>query len=174
MASFGMRIRPFVVLTFFIAAPALAQHSAMPEGMTHEQHMEQMKKDAAMKERGAVAMGFDQDTTTHHFTMQDDGGAIEVAANDAADQAGIAHVQQHLQEIAAAFKQGDFGKPQATHGEVPPGVPVMQRLKDAITYTYAETPRGGRVRIATANVEARGAIHAFLSYQTREHKTRGR
>jgi uncharacterized protein (DUF433 family) len=90
-----------------------------------------------MKDHGNAAMGFNQDKTTHHFTMNVDGGAIDVAANDAADQASIGQVRQHLQEIAVAFKRGDFGKPQATHSELPPGVPVMQRLKDAITYTYS-------------------------------------
>jgi ubiquinone/menaquinone biosynthesis C-methylase UbiE len=143
----------------------------MPAGMTHEQHMAQMQKDAEMKQHGNVAMGFDQNKTTHHFTMGTNGGAIDVAANDGADQASIAQVRQHLQEIAVAFKQGDFGKPQATHSEVPPGVLVMQRLKDAITYTYYETVGGGIVRIHTANPEALAAVHEFLSYQVREHKT---
>ena len=103
--------------------------------------------------------------------MSADGGAIDVAANDPADQVSIGQVRQHLQEIAVAFKEGDFGKPLLTHSELPPGVPVMQRLKDAITYTYYETPRGGGVRIHSTNPEARAAVHEFLTYQVREHKT---
>ena len=43
---------------------AHAQHTAMPAGMTHEQHMAQMKKDAEMKQYGNLAMGSDQDKTT--------------------------------------------------------------------------------------------------------------
>jgi ubiquinone/menaquinone biosynthesis C-methylase UbiE len=143
----------------------------MPAGMTHEQHMEQMKQDAEMKQHGNAAMGFDQDKTTHHFTMNAEGGAIDVSANDPADQTSLRQIRSHLQEIAVSFKQGDFGKPQATHSDLPPGVPVMQRLRDAITYTYDETVGGGIVRIYTANPEARAAIHEFLSYQVREHKT---
>lgn len=166
-----LRTLPFAALTLFVASTALAQHSAMPAGMTHDEHMAQMKKDAEMKDHGNAAMGFDQDKTTHHFTMNADGGVIDVAAKDAADQVSIGQVRQHLQEIAVAFKQGDFGKPQATHSELPPGVPVMQRLKEAITYTYYQTAGGGIVRIYTTNPEARAAIHEFLMYQVRAHKT---
>jgi len=157
-----------VVFAFalLIAAPAAyAQHSAMPAGMTHEQHMEQMKK------AGKTAMGFDQDTTTHHFLLAANGGAISVEANAADDRAGRDQIRMHLKEIAVAFKQGDFGKPLATHSEQPPGVPVMQRLKAEITYTYADTERGGIVRIATANAEALAAVHTFLKYQITEHAT---
>jgi hypothetical protein len=143
----------------------------MPPGMTHEQHMAQLKKDADMKRHGDAAMGFDQDKTTHHFTMSADGGAIVVTANDPADKASVDQVRHHLQEIAAAFKQGDFGKPFATHGELPPGVPEMQRLQGVIAYTYAEDPAGGRVRISTTNTDAIRAIHDFLAYQVQEHKT---
>jgi ubiquinone/menaquinone biosynthesis C-methylase UbiE len=154
-----------------VASVASAQHSAMPAGMTHEQHMEQMKRDAEMKQHGNVAMGFDQDKTTHHFTMSADGGAIALGVNDSADQPSLRQVRNHLQEIAVAFKQGDFGNPHATHSEIPPGVPIMQRLKDAITYTLEETATGGVVRIATSNAEACAAIHEFLTYQVTKHKT---
>jgi ubiquinone/menaquinone biosynthesis C-methylase UbiE len=165
------RVLTAAALALAFVSNVSAQHSAMPAGMTHEQHMEQMKKDAEMKQHGNVAMGFDQDTTTHHFTMNAEGGAIDVSVKDSADQTGLRQIRSHLQEIAVAFKQGDFGKPQATHSELPPGVPVMQRLKDAITYTYYETVGGGIVRIYTANAEARAAVHEFIRYQVREHKT---
>ncbi len=165
------RVLTTAALALAFASTVSAQHSAMPAGMTHEQHMAQMQKDAEMKQHGNVAMGFDQDTTTHHFTMGVDGGAIAVSANEPADQTSVRQIRTHLQEIAVAFKQGDFGKPQATHSELPPGVPVMQRLKDAITYTYYETVGGGIVRIHTANPDALAAIHQFIGYQVREHKT---
>jgi hypothetical protein len=161
-----------VSVTLLVLAPAAqAQHSAMPAGMTHEQHMEQMKKEAEMKEHGNHAMGFDQDTTTHHFLLAANGGSIAVDVKAADDQTGREQIRTHLKEIAVAFKQGDFGKPVMTHSEQPPGVPVMQRLKAEITYTYAETERGGIVRIATANAEALAAVHTFLKYQITEHAT---
>ncbi len=137
----------------------------MPPGMTHEQHMAQMKTD------GQRAMGFDQDTTTHHFLLAADGGSIAVDVNAADDQVGRNQIRTHLKEITVAFKQGDFGKPLMTHNEQPPGVTVLQRLKENLSYTYAETARGAIVRIQTINPEALSAVHAFLTYQIREHAT---
>jgi hypothetical protein len=147
------------------------QHPTMPAGMSHEEHLKQMQKDAELKQRGAAAMGFDQDKTTHRFRTTDSGGSIEVDVNDPADRGTLEQVRAHLKEITAAFADGDFARPMQTHAEVPPGVPAMQRLKAEIAYSYAETPKGGAVRIRTANADALAAVHEFLEYQIREHHT---
>jgi hypothetical protein len=47
----------------------------------------------------------------------------------------------------------------------------MAKLKDRITYKYAETPKGGRVNITTSDAEALKAVHAFLKFQIADHKT---
>jgi SAM-dependent methyltransferase len=171
MTSLLRPLAAFFIVGVALVPAAQAQHTAMPAGMTHEEHMAQMKKDAEMKEHGNVAMGFDQDKTTHHFALTTEGGSIAVDANDPADQVSRNQIRAHLEEIAVAFGKGDFGKPLETHSEFPPGVPVMQRLQKEIAYTYQETPRGGIVRIVTANAEARAAISEFLTYQITEHKT---
>jgi len=154
------------------AAPAAQdpQH-AMPPGVTHEEHLRQLQKDADPKTRGAAAMGFDQETTAHHFRLTPDGGAIEVRVKSPSDQAGRAKIRAHLRAIALAFAAGDFEKPLATHGELPPGAPAMRERRAAIEYSYEEISRGGRVRIATTDEAAREAIHEFLRYQIREHRT---
>ncbi len=138
------RLSLILAVVGIVVGPVAAaqQHPAMPAGMTHEEHMAQMKKEAELKQRGQMAMGFDQDKATHHFTLTAEGGAIAVDANDAADETTLAQIRTHLQEIARAFAQGDFEKPLMTHGEMPPGVATMQRLEAAITYTY----RGHRAR----------------------------
>ena len=118
-----------------------------------------------------MAMGFDQDKATHHFTLSANGGAIAVGANDPADQTTRDQIQAHLKEIAQAFSQGDFEKPLMTHSEVPPGVSAMQRHKGEITYTFERSERGGIVRIATQNADALDAINDFLRYQIKEHAT---
>ena len=159
------------ILVAAAGAPAAAQHPAMPPGMTHEEHQAQMKKDAEMKQRGAEAMGFDQDTTTHHFRLTQTGGAIEVSVNAAGDAAGRDQIRAHLQEIAGEFATGNFEKPLMTHGELPPGVAQMKERASSIRYTYAPTDRGGLVRIETADAAARDAVHAFLRYQITEHRT---
>jgi hypothetical protein len=153
------------------AATSFAQHPAMPPGMTHQEHLRQMQNEAELKRRGAAAMGFDPDKTTHHFRLRQTGGAIEVQANDPADEASRAQIRVHLKDIAADFAAADFGKPLATHGAVPPGVDTMQRRRDALTFTYEDTTDGGRVRITTADANAKSAVHEFLRYQIREHAT---
>jgi hypothetical protein len=149
---------------------ALAQHQSMPPGMTHEQHLKQLEKEAELKKRGALAMGFDQDKTTHRFPVSPSGGSIEVDAVDADDHASRDQIRTHLREIAKSFASGDFEKPFQTHAEVPPGVPEMQRLQERIRYEFVETARGGAVRITTTDAAALAAVHAFLAYQSREHK----
>src|SRR5258708_14504821 len=132
------------VLTLVVvpsSIPALGQqHPSMPRGLTHEEHLAQMRRDADMKERGAVAMGFDQDAVVHHFLLTTEGGAIQVEAKDTSDEGNLNAIRAHLRQIAAAFADGQFEAPFVTHGEVPPGVPELQRLKSTVTYTFKETP----------------------------------
>ena len=120
----------------------------------------------------AQAMGFDQDKTVHHFSTAPTGGSIEVTAKDTADEASVSDIRMHLKHITDAFAKGDFSKPLLTHGEMPDGVADLQRLKSSIRYKYEDTPHGGAVRITTSDPEALKAVHAFLKYQVREHKTK--
>jgi len=124
-----------------------------------------------MNARGAVAMGFDQVKTTHHFRTLEDGGAIEVTVNDAKDAANLAAIRTHLQKVAKDFARGDFSAALETHGELPTGADGMQAAKAKITYRYEELPGGARVRIATKDAQALTAIHQFLGYQVAEHRT---
>lgn len=153
------------------ARASAQQHPEMPPGMTHDEHLAQMKRDAEMKARGAQAMGFDQDAVAHHFLLAADGGVIQVDVLDPNDEASVRAIRGHLRQIAAAFQAGSFDAPLATHAEVPDGVPVLRRLRSAVSYAFDETPTGGRVRIVTADAEALAAVHAFLRYQIREHHT---
>jgi hypothetical protein len=116
-------------------------------------------------------MNFDLDATVHHFLLMRDGGAIQVEVKNPSDESNRLAVRTHLRHIAAAFANGDFDAPMLTHGETPAGVPVLQRLESSVTYTFSETPNGGRVRIVTKNREALAAVHDFLRYQIREHRT---
>jgi hypothetical protein len=158
---------------FVLGAATLTefQHPEMPPGMTHEEHMARMKKDADLKSRGAGAMGFDQDTTSHHFHLYPDGGDIQVDVKDPADVRGRGQIRAHLKQIRDEFSRGLFARPFATHAELPDGAETMQRLKSRIRYAYQESDTGGRVRITTKDSEALAAIHEFLRYQIREHAT---
>lgn len=126
---------------------------------------------AAVNERGEKTMGFSQERTTHHFFLKRDGGVIEVEANEESDAESRDRVRTHLAHIARAFAEGNFQMPLAVHGQTPPGIHVMCRLRASIKYEYEATERGGRVRIQTDNWEARAAVHDFLRFQIKDHQT---
>ena len=121
--------------------------------------------------RGDEAMGFDQQKTTHHFKLLPDGGTIEITADDPSDVAGRDAIRQHVAKIATMFGQGDFNIPTLVHGQKPPGVDTMTRLKSSLDYAAENEPNGGRVRITTADPEGLKAVHDFLRFQIQEHKT---
>lgn len=146
--------------TLLLAAAAFAQHDHSP-ATQHD----------AMNARGDKAMGFDQDKTTHHFRVLADGGAIEVTANDPKDRDSISQVRMHLGHIAQMFAAGDFSIPHEVHAATPPGAAAMKALRSDLKYTYEEIDRGGRVRIRSANPKAVAAVHDFLRYQIKEHRT---
>jgi hypothetical protein len=124
-----------------------------------------------MNARGEKGMGFSQTATTHHFLLNSNGGVIQVEANDPADAANRDSIRMHLQHIAKAFQAGDFDIPMFVHDTVPPGVPVMKKLQKDISYSFDETPNGGRVVISSQDHKALAAIHKFLQFQIKEHET---
>jgi hypothetical protein len=122
--------------------------------------------------QGAAVMGFDQDKTAHHFHLYEDGGAIDVAVTDPGDAKNRDAIRAHLPHIAMMFGGGDFEAPMLVHDtKSVPGTAVMALRKDKIKYVYSETSGGGRVDITTADHQALGAIHDFLKFQIRDHKT---
>ena len=127
---------------------------------------------AAMQMRGEKAMGVDQHTSTHTFDALSDGGRIELQ-RDVDDSAGVAPIRAHLQEIAKAFKSGDFSTPGFVHIRTVPGTEVMAAKRDVISYTYRELPRGGEVRIVSNDPAALKAIYEFLEFQRQEHHAGG-
>ena len=127
--------------------------------------------DGQMNKRGDHVMGFDHTKTTHHFLLKEWGGSIEVTANNSGDVESSEQIRMHLKHIAKMFAEGNFNTPMLIHDQTPPGVPVMQELKGEIEYNYEEIDRGAAVRISTKNPIALKAIHDFLRFQIKEHKT---
>ena len=134
-------------------------------------YAQEPKADEQMNKRGDHVMGFDHMKTTHHFLLRESGGSIEVTANSADDVASRDQIRMHLKHIAMMFAEGNFKAPMLIHDQTPPGVPVMQKLKSEIKYEYEEIDRGAAVRISTQNPAALQAIHDFLRFQIKEHKT---
>lgn len=124
-----------------------------------------------MNMRGDKHMGFDHLKTTHHFLLANDGGAIQVEANDAKDTESRDQIRSHLRHITMLFSEGNFEVPMLVHEKTPLGSEVMQKLKGEITYEYKETDRGAMFQISTANTQALQAVHKFLKFQIKEHGT---
>jgi len=150
-------------------SPAVAVSAGIRQDPHRDNHQD--KRLEGVNERGDHAMGFSHLKTTHHFQLTVDGGSIQVNANDPSDISSLEQIRAHLAHIAKLFKAGDFSMPMFTHGEPPTGVSVMTRLKEEITYTFEPIERGGRVRITSSNTEAVDAVHDFLRYQIKDHKT---
>jgi hypothetical protein len=159
-----MKRLQLLLLAFLIVVMAYAQAAAQ-HASDHAGHM------AEMNERGDRVMGFSQAKTTHHFRLLEDGGSIEVGANDPNDAESKDRIRRHLEEIAGAFSEGEFEKPMEIHKQTPPGATVMRELKASINYRFEPTQNGGRVRITTADKRALDAIHEFLRFQINEHQT---
>jgi len=158
----------------FAAANAWAQMSEADCPM-HPEHAATAETKASHSEavnaRGDHAMGFLHTKTVHHFLLTKEGGVIVAEANDAADTKSIDAIRLHFHHIAQAFAAGDFGLPMLIHDRTPPGVPEMQRLRNAITYSEERTQLGARVTISTKDKSALDAIHAFLKFQIEDHQT---
>lgn len=168
-----MRIIPFA-LAAFVAVPAAAcgQHTPQNHAAHHPPAQAPDSGFASLQSRGAEAMGVDQYTSTHRFDSLVDGGRIELRRG-VDDPHGVATIRAHLASIAQAFAAGDFRTPGFVHAGTVPGTEVIAARRASIRYIYRDLPRGGEVRITTADAEALRAIHAFLAFQRGDHRAGG-
>ena len=125
---------------------------------------------AKLQQRGETVMGVDQYTSQHVFEPLPNGGRIVLQRKET-DTAGEAVIREHMRTIARAFTAGDFTLPGVVHAmKDVPGTAQMRALRNDITYTPQDLPRGGEVVIATNNPRAVAAIHEFLAFQRSDHR----
>ncbi len=162
-----MKAHAFPVLALLVLSPLATARSQ--SGHDHAaMHPAGDSGFKAMKSRGALAMGVDQDWSTHRFTSLRDGGRIELTS-DVDDGAAIAGIRRHFADIEKAFTAGDFSTPSTVHEQKVPGTSVMKAKAAVITYQMREVPRGAELRIITRDKAAAAAIHRFLLFQRTEH-----
>ena len=128
---------------------------------------------AAVQTRGAAVMGVNQYDSQHVFEDLPNGGRIVLERQDSTDSAGIAMIRQHMWEVAADFRAGNFRKPFRVHGRAVPGTDVMAARHTALSYVVVDRPRGAEVRITTGDSAALAAVHAFLAFQRSDHRAGG-
>jgi len=168
-ALLGAALPALLVST--LGSGRLLAQDPMADCPMHAQHMAQTGSGSPVDSRGDEVMGFGHERTRHHFLLAPEGGSIDVAVTDPADAASREAIRKHLAQVAQRFAEGDFAMPGAIHARTLPGIETMRQRKAEIDYRYEETPSGGRVRIVSANPEAREAIHAFLRAQIEDHRT---
>jgi hypothetical protein len=160
-----MRHLIFLVLSL-VACRVGAQKPKSREHAAHDSAF------AAMQERGKMAMGVDQYTSTHHFDALPDGGRIELQRNGA-DSAGVRQIRAHIRDIAQAFETGDFSTPAMVHMQEVPGTRTMAAKRATVHYTVRDLPRGAELRMTTKDSVAIRAIHEFMAFQRGEHRATG-
>jgi hypothetical protein len=156
-----MRIR--AILAVLVLASAIQAQQANLQ-RPEQQH-------CAMMKRGDAGMGFSHEKATHHFVLFEDGGAIQVSANDPKDDVSRDQIRMHLSHIAKMFSEGDFDTPIFIHDTTPPGVPMMEKLHSEIHYQYQQTDNGAKITTSTVNPKALQAVHEFLRFQIDQHQT---
>lgn len=126
---------------------------------------------AGVVARGDHVMGFSHEETVHHFHLTKEGGIIEALVSDSADAKSREEIHAHFEHIATMFASGDFNAPMLIHDRVPPGVPVMKKLRKQINYRVQDESSGSRIVISSENPKAVHAIHNFLRFQIQDHQT---
>lgn len=128
-------------------------------------------RQAAVAERGAHVMPFDQTKTTHVFNKTADGGieTVTVTATASSDTSQIELIRMHLQHEAQLFASGDFSDPASIHGTNMPGLANLEHGADEITFTYADAPRGATITYRTTNAKLVDALHAWFDAQLADH-----
>jgi hypothetical protein len=157
-----------VLVLAAVLVPALAapgqDHASCPMMSKAADHR------AGVDHRHDAATGVSHEASVHHFLLAPDGGTIRLeATSDAA--ADREQIRTHLRHVARSFAAGNFDLPMLIHDQVPPGVDVMKKQKGAIQYAFAETEKGGEVRITTSDAAALAAVHGFLRFQIDDHGT---
>ena len=93
-----------VILVFLVFASLVQGQQKMAQEDPAHSHCQMMK-------RGEKGMGFSQQTTTHHFLLLADGGAIEIETKDAKDTGTRDQIRQYLSHVAKMFSDGNFRDP---------------------------------------------------------------
>ena len=153
-----------VLVAGLAIAVAAQDHASCPMAASHARRDE-------VDHRHDQATGVAHEKSVHHFTLAKDGGSIRLEATDPADVEARDRMREHLQVVARSFAAGDFALPMTIHDQVPPGVPLMKKRRNAIRYAYEPSEKGGVVRISTRDAKALEAVHEFLRFQIRDHGT---
>jgi hypothetical protein len=149
--------------TLFLVALALAGAAALAQPADPQ-------RQAEVARRGGDVMPFSLAATRHVFTKTAQGGTQRVVARDPRDMAQVKLVREHLHEIQAQFRHGDFSGPAHIHGEDMPGLPELKAAKPGeVAIGYRDVRGGAELAYRTRNPRLVAAIHAWFDAQLSDH-----
>lgn len=134
----------------------------------HADHAAHRDRQLQVAARGAAAMPFDLERTTHDFQSTPTGG-VQTVTSDDGDAAQIALIRSHLRQVAAAFAEGDYSSPTAIHGRDMPGLRELSAGARSIRVSFEATKTGARLRLATADPRLVAAVHRWFAAQRSDH-----
>ena len=121
-------------------------------------------------QKGVQIMPFNLDQTIHVFSKKEDGGLQQVVVKNQSNVGQIKLIQQHLNEIANKFKQGDFSDPSKLHGDNMPGLAMIKKARPGeINIIYTELPDGAQIIYSSDKPALILAIHQWFEAQLSDH-----
>lgn len=120
-------------------------------------------------EKGAEVMPFDLEETTHVFEKTETGGVQKVVADDPNDAEQVALIREHLEEEAAAFRQGDVSDPSEIHGEEMVGLKELEAGADDVDIRYSDLPDGAKIEYETSDPALVAVLHDWFDAQVSDH-----
>jgi hypothetical protein len=149
--------------TFFLFGLALAAAGALAQPADPQ-------RQAEVARRGGDVMPFSLAATQHVFTKTARGGTQRVVARDPRDAAQVKLVRQHLHEIEAQFRRGDFSGPAHIHGEDMPGLAELKAARPGeVAIRYRDVRGGAELAYRTRNPQLVAALHSWFDAQLSDH-----
>jgi len=97
--------------------------------------------------------------TSLHFYFSDMGGSVVVEVKDPDNFSACESLRNHLEQLTQMFEDGRIG------------TRSIKKLRNAIRFSFQETPAGGRIVIESYDRYTVAAIHTFLEHEIETNKT---
>ena len=153
-------LRNFFYLTPSVVIIVILGNFSTVFGETRQGHVHHM---------APSVMPFDISKTVHIFKMTETGGVQKVIVKDPGATDQITLIQQHLQDEAKKFQQGDYSDPAKLHGAGMAGLKELQAGASRIRVSYAALPSGAEITFETTDLHLLTALHRWFGEQLSEH-----
>jgi hypothetical protein len=127
--------------------------------------------DPALLARISKVSGFDSERVQRHFYILKNGGAIEIVARDANDDATIKAIRTFLKKESDFLSKGNLDTLAAMYGKPPESAAALKKLRDEVNIAMVPQEHGAVIRLLTVNPQAKAAVYDYLRFQIDQLKT---